>query len=158
VCIQVLGAIFFINIHFFSDPTCNNVIIISAEENADQFSLFQDDLKEIQGERTLICESIVVRGQSTDDFLNVTNDKIPHAKLLFVLFSKVFLSKYWPEICKMNNFNSAIYNNKPLIISVSAEKNTQCPMGMKSVHNLSLHRRDSYYKEALTKLVRQYIR
>jgi hypothetical protein len=41
------------------------VIIISAEENAAQSSLFQEDLEEIQGEGTLICESIIVRGQST---------------------------------------------------------------------------------------------
>jgi hypothetical protein len=73
--------------------------------NADQSSLFQDDLKEIKGEGTLICESIVVRGQLTDYFLNVTNDKIPHAKLGFILFSKDFVSKYWPEICKMKNLD-----------------------------------------------------
>ena len=112
MCIQVPGSIFFyLNIHFFSsDPTCNDVIIISAEENADQSSLFQGDLKEIKGEGTLICESIVVRGQLTDYFLNVTNDKIPHAKLGFILFSKDFVSKYWPEICKTKNLNSAIYD------------------------------------------------
>ena len=140
-----------------SDPTCNVVIIISAEENAEQSSSFQDDLREIQGEGTLICESIVVREQLTEEFLNVTNDKIPQAKLVFILFSKAFVKNCWPEICKMKNFNSAIYDNKPLIIPVSAEPNTEFPMGMKSAHSLSYHRRDSYYKEALTKLVRPYI-
>ena len=141
-----------------TDPTCNVVIIISAEENAEQSSSFQDDLREIQGEGTLICESIVVREQLTEEFLNVTNDKIPQAKLVFMLFSKAFVKNCWPEICKMKNFNSAIYDNKPLIIPVSAETNTEFPMGMKSAHNLSFHRRDSYYKEALKKLVRPYIR
>jgi hypothetical protein len=102
---------------------------------------------------------MVVRGQLTDAFLNVTNDKIPHVKLVFILFSKDFVSKYWPEICKMKNFNSAIYDQKPLIIPVSAEKNMEIPMGMKSAHKLSFHNRnrDRFYKEALTKLVRQYI-
>jgi hypothetical protein len=33
------------------------------------------DVEEIQGEGTLTCESIVVGGQLTDDFLNVANDK-----------------------------------------------------------------------------------
>ena len=98
----------------FSDPTCNDVIIISAEENADQSSLFQDNLKDIKGEGTLICEAIVVRGQLTDYFLNVANDNIPHAKLVLILFSKDFVSKYWPEICKMKNLNSAIYDKKKL--------------------------------------------
>ena len=114
-------------------------------------------MKEAKGEGSLICESIVGRGQLTDDFLNVTNNKIPHAKLVFILFSKDFVSKYWPEICKMKNFNSAIYDKKPLIIPVSAEKNMEIPMGMKSAHKLSFHNRDRFYKEALTKLVRQYI-
>jgi hypothetical protein len=84
--------------------------------------------------------------------------KIPHAKLLFVIVSKVFVSNYWPAICKLDNFTSAIYEKKPLIIPVSAEKNMDIPMDMKSVDKLSFYRRDSYYKEALTKLVRQYIR
>jgi hypothetical protein len=46
----------------------------------------------------------------------------------------------------------------PLIIPVSTEKNTEIPMGMKSAHKLSFHNhnRDEFYKEALTKLVRQY--
>jgi hypothetical protein len=59
----------------------------------------------------------------------------------------------------MKNFNSAIYDQKPLIIPVSAEKNMEIPMGMKSAHKLSFHNRnrDRFYKEALTKLVRQYI-
>jgi hypothetical protein len=56
-------------------PTYNDVIKISAEKNADQSSSFQDDVEEIQGEGTLTCESIVVGGQLTDDFLNVANDK-----------------------------------------------------------------------------------
>jgi hypothetical protein len=161
VCIQVLDSIwFYININFFclSDPTCNVVIIKSAEENAEQSSSFQDDIREIQGDGTLICESIVVREQLTEEFLNVTNDKIPQAKLVFMLFSQAFVKNCWPEICKMKNFNSDIYDSKPLIIPVSAETNTEFPMGMKSAHNLSFHRRDSYYKDALTKLVRQYIR
>jgi hypothetical protein len=38
--------------------------------------------------------------------------KIPHAKLLFVLDSKVCVSNYWPAICKMDNFTSAIYDIK----------------------------------------------
>ena len=38
--------------------------------------------------------------------------KIPHAKLLFVIVSKVFVSNYWPAICKLDNFNSAIYEEK----------------------------------------------
>jgi hypothetical protein len=84
--------------------------------------------------------------------------KIPHAKLLCVLVCKDFVSNYWPAICKMDNFTSAIYDEKPLIISVSAEKNMDIPMDMKSVDELSFYQRDSYYKEALTKLVRQYIR
>ena len=42
--------------------------------------------------------------------------------------------------------------------NLSAEKNMDIPMDMKSVDELSFYRRDSYYKEALTKLVRQYIR
>jgi hypothetical protein len=75
VCIQVLGSLFLYKYPFFSDPTYNDVIIISAEKNADQSSSFQDDVKEIQGEGTLKSESIVVGGQLTDDFLNVTNDK-----------------------------------------------------------------------------------
>lgn len=140
-----------------SDPTCNVVILLSAEENADQSSLFQNDLKEIQGEGTLICESIVVRGQLTEEFLNVTNDKIPHAKLVFMLFSHVFVSNCWPEICKMKNFNSAIYGNQPLIVPVAAEKQIEFPMGMKSAHNLSFHNRDMFYKQALKKLVRPFI-
>jgi len=146
-----------INLFIFSDPPCNDVIIISAEGNTDQSSSFQDDLNEIKGEGTLIYESIVVRGQLTEEFLNLTNDKIPQAKLVFMLFSKDFVSNYWPEICKMKNFNSAIYDNKPLIVPVSAEQNTKFPMGMKSAHNLSFHRRDAYYKEALTKLVQPYV-
>jgi len=40
--------------------------------------------------------------------------KIPHAKLLFVLVSKVFVSNYWPAICKMDNFTSAIYDIKTI--------------------------------------------
>ena len=116
MCIQVPGSIFlYLNIQFFSsDPTCNDVIIISAGEKAGQSSLFQDDLKEIKGEGTLISESIVVRGQLTDDFLNVANDKIPHAKLVLIPFSKDFVSKYWAEICKIKNSNSAIYDKKKL--------------------------------------------
>jgi hypothetical protein len=39
--------------------------------------------------------------------------KIPHAKLLFVIVSKVFVSNYWPAICKLDNFTSAIYARKP---------------------------------------------
>jgi hypothetical protein len=58
--------------------------------------------------------------------------KIPHAKLLFVIVSKVFVSNYWPAICKLDNFTSVIYEEKPLIIPVSAEKN----MDMKSVDEL----------------------
>jgi hypothetical protein len=65
----------------------NFVLIFTAEQS----SSFQDDLREIQGERTLICESIVVREQLTEEFLNVTNDKIPQAKLVFMLFSKAFV-------------------------------------------------------------------
>jgi hypothetical protein len=38
--------------------------------------------------------------------------KIPHAKLLFVIVSKVFVSNYWPAICKLDNFTSAIYEEK----------------------------------------------
>jgi hypothetical protein len=38
--------------------------------------------------------------------------KIPHAKLLFVIVSKVFVSNYWPAICKLDNFTSAIYEKK----------------------------------------------
>jgi hypothetical protein len=42
---------------------------------------------------------------------------------VFILFSKDFVSKYWPELCKMKNLNSAIYDKeKPLIIPVSTEK------------------------------------
>jgi hypothetical protein len=73
-----------------------------------------------------------------------------------MLFSQAFVKNCWPEICKMKNFNSAIYDNKPLIIPVSAETNTEFPMGMKlalNVYKLSFHRRDSYYNETLTKLV-----
>jgi hypothetical protein len=51
-------------------------------------SRFHTHRREIQGEGTLICESIVVREQLTEEFLNVTNDKIPQAKLVFMLFSK----------------------------------------------------------------------
>lgn len=76
---------------------------------------------------------------------------------MFMLFSQAFVKNCWPEICKMKNFNSAIYDNKPLIVPVSAEQNTKFPMGMKSAHNLSFHRRDAYYKAALKKLVRPYI-
>jgi hypothetical protein len=49
-----------------------------------------------------------------NDFLNVTNDKISHAKLVFILFSKDCVSKYWAEICKMKILNSAIYDKKKL--------------------------------------------
>jgi len=41
--------------------------------------------------------------------------------------------------------------------TVSAEKNTEIPMGMKSAHKFHNHNRDEFYEEALTKLVRQYI-
>jgi len=58
----------------------------------------------------------------------------------------------------MKNFNSAIYDKKPLIIPVSAEKKMDIPMDMKSVDELSFYPRDSYYKETLTKLVQQCIR
>jgi hypothetical protein len=70
----------------------------------------------------LTCESIVVREQLTEEFLNVTNDKIPQAKLVFMLFSKAFVKNCWPEICKMKNFKSAIYDNKPLIIQYFSYK------------------------------------
>jgi hypothetical protein len=62
--------------------------------------------------------------------------KIPHAKLLFVIVSKVFVSNYWPAICKLDNFTSVIYEEKPLIIPVSVEKNMDIPMDMKSVDEL----------------------
>ena len=77
---------------------------------------------------------------------------------MFILFSKDCVSKYWAEICKMKILNSAIYDKKKnLIIPVSAEKNTGISMGMKSAHKFHNHNRDKFYKEALTKLVRQYI-
>jgi hypothetical protein len=41
--------------------------------------------------------------------------KIPHAKLLFVIVSKVFVGNYWPAICKLDNFTSAIYEEKSYI-------------------------------------------
>ena len=144
--------------YFFVDEhNTARILVLTAEENEEELMAFKTDITDSVKQSILSCEFIRIPEKITERFLTTTNDKIQKSIVLFILVSEAFVERCWPEVCKMKDLNSAFYDQNPLVVPVSIELGVRFPMGIKSAHNLAFHRRDPYYREALSKLLRQFL-
>lgn len=133
------------------------ILIMATEENKTDLKSFKSDvLQETPRSVTLSkVHEMVIERNITEEFLNRTDEEIPKAVLLFILVSDVFAKRCWPDISKMKNLTAALYGSQPLVVPVIIKANVKAPMGLSSAHSLRFYTRDSYYKDALRKLLGQ---
>ncbi|CAG2215960.1 unnamed protein product [Mytilus edulis] len=133
------------------------ILVMAAEENKDELESFKADvlLAVPQSVTRSSIQEIVIESFIDEQFLSKTDNQIQKAVLLFILVSGGFAKRCWPDISKMKNLTAALYDQQPLVVPVIIKANVKPPMGLNSAHSLSFYRRDSYYKEALSKLLGQ---
>ncbi|VDH96802.1 Hypothetical predicted protein [Mytilus galloprovincialis] len=133
------------------------ILVMAAEENKDELESFKADvlLAVPHSVTRSSIQEIVIESFIDEQFLSKTDNQIQKAVLLFILVSGGFAKRCWPDISKMKNLTAALYDQQPLVVPVIIKANVKPPMGLNSAHSLSFYRRDSYYKEALSKLLGQ---
>ncbi|XP_071147963.1 uncharacterized protein MCAP_0864-like isoform X1 [Mytilus edulis] len=133
------------------------ILMMAAEENKSDLKSFKSDvLQEAPRSVTLNkVHEIIIERNTTEEFLNRTDEEMPKAVLLFILVSDVFAKRCWPDISKIKNLTAALYGSQPLVVPVIIKANVKPPMGLNSAHSLRFYTRDSYYKDALRKLLGQ---
>ncbi|CAC5406391.1 unnamed protein product [Mytilus coruscus] len=135
------------------------ILVMTAVENKKDLESFKFDASQAVTQSVKLgnIHNIVVENNITEEFLRTTDNQIMTAKLIFILVSDVFVKRCWPDVSKMKNLTSALVDKQPLVVPVNIVGCINFPMGLKSAHCLAFHRRDSYYKDALKKLLRQFM-
>ncbi|XP_071147965.1 uncharacterized protein [Mytilus edulis] len=133
------------------------ILVMAAEENKDELESFKADvlLAVPQSVTRSSIQEIVIESFIDEQFLSKTDKQIQKAVLLLILVSGGFEKRCWPDISKMKTLIAALYDQQPLVVPVIIKANVKPPIGLNSAHSLSFYRRDSHYKEALSKLLGQ---
>ncbi|XP_052103150.1 uncharacterized protein LOC127736629 [Mytilus californianus] len=131
------------------------ILVMTAEENTKDLESFKCDVIQAVAQSNIL--DVIIKNNTTEEFLSGTDKQIKTAKLIFILVSDVFVKRCWPDVSKMKNLTSALVDKQPLVVPVNIVGSIKFPMGLKSAHCLAFHRHDCYYKEALAKVLRQFL-
>ncbi|CAC5417136.1 HMCN [Mytilus coruscus] len=136
---------------YISDP---NIIILAYMVDRCSVSRFKENIIDLSNEMNNIhIADFIIEEDVDQKYLDTLDRKIQSSKIVFLLLSKGFVLKAWPEVSKIANLAGGLYSRKPPVVPVYLEQSISLPMGLRSVQCLYFYREDTAYRKALGKLL-----
>lgn len=140
---------------FFLD---SNTILLAYTADVDTVRTFKEHIMEVLVEKNDIhVDEFIIKDDVDREFLYTVDRTIQSAKIVFLLLSKDFVDKAWPNVSSMSNLTGSLYSRQSLIVPVYLEQSINLPMGLRSLMCLYFYRHDNAYKKALGKLMKELL-
>ncbi|XP_076091162.1 hemicentin-1-like isoform X2 [Mytilus galloprovincialis] len=141
-----------------TDIPDSNTILLAYTADVDTVRTFKEHILEVLVEKNDIhVDEFIIKDDVDREFLYTVDRTIQSAKIVFLLLSKDFVDKAWPNVSSMSNLTGSLYSRQSLIVPVYLEQSINLPMGLRSLMCLYFYRHDNVYKKALGKLMKELL-